>query len=672
MFRSLLRCRLCWRITFTVFALIFLIESVLLIPSAERFMRVERQRLADHAQIMIDPLLMRASARRAIPDFGPVIGHYGLRAVAIYGPQGELLFQSGSSPLRHVAAPSWTMARPVETSGDTELLASWRTDFLGGASVLTRMDTSGLRSELIAHLLRIAGLVAIIVLVVTVGTMSVLDMWVLRPLLALRASSIKAATDPEAASAGTRDMSAHGELQELISAHNTMLRELALGRQRDREMAEERARFLTRHDTATGLPNRTALLEFLDRRHEAANGATLLLLNVMRFRFFNATYGTEAGDRLLAELARRLCAVAAPADFVARLGNDRFALARGERLTPTDAAMLAERTLAASATPLEVAPDTVVAPDVRIGIAKDSTLTPHELITQAELALARTYDNGGGKYEFFSAVLAEQARERQALVRDLELAIERAELYIVLQPKVLLSPAKPGALAGAEVLLRWKHPSRGHVSPALFVPLAEAAGLISTIGDLVLRKSCMLIHDWLERYGASPRLAINLSAQQFAQPDLPERLERTLTDYAIPRGFLEVEITETSAMADVGRTAKVLLRLRELGLRVSIDDFGTGYSSLAYLRRFAVDAIKIDKSFVDDIGTDPHAETICDAILRLGQALDTKVIAEGVEREEQAAFLRRRRCDEAQGYLFGKPVPAPEFETLWLAEQVAA
>lgn len=312
-FEPLFRCRLCWRITCTVFALIFVIESVLLIPSAQRFMRTERQRLADHAQIMIDPLLMRASAERAAPALEPVIGHYGIRAVAIYNPQGELLFHAGDTPAPSAASATTSMALPVEVpdAGDG-VVAAWRSTFLGGVSVLTKMDTSALRPELIAHLLRIAGLVAIIVLVVTVGTMLILDVWVLRPLLALRASSLKAGADPQAAADLAAGMSGHGELGELIAAHGTMLRELALGRQRDRQMAEERARFLTHHDAATGLPNRAAVLEFLQRHQDAGGGAALLLLNVLRFRLFNATYGSDAGDRFLAELARRLRAVAEP------------------------------------------------------------------------------------------------------------------------------------------------------------------------------------------------------------------------------------------------------------------------------------------------------------------------------------------------------------------------
>jgi EAL domain-containing protein (putative c-di-GMP-specific phosphodiesterase class I) len=188
----------------------------------------------------------------------------------------------------------------------------------------------------------------------------------------------------------------------------------------------------------------------------------------------------------------------------------------------------------------------------------------------------------------------------------------------------------------------------------------------------VLRQACAQVRAWNARYGWSPRLAVNLSARQFALPDLETRLDRALGEAGIAASLLEVEVTETAAMRDVEKTAKTLAQLRALGVKVSIDDFGTGYSSLNYLRRFAVDAIKIDKSFVDDIGADRNAEAICDAILRLGQSLGTRVVAEGVETEHQVAFLRQRRCDEVQGYFFGKPVPAAEFESVWLTARAAA
>ena len=205
------------------------------------------------------------------------------------------------------------------------------------------------------------------------------------------------------------------------------------------------------------------------------------------------------------------------------------------------------------------------------------------------------------------------------------------------------------------------------ISPAEFIPLAETSGLIVALGEQVMDAACALMRRWLDRHGWSPKLAVNLSARQFALPDLEQRLARALAAARLTPDMLEIEITESAAMRNVEQTASVLANLRTLGVKVSIDDFGTGYSSLAYLRRFAVDAIKIDKSFVDDIGADPNAQAVCDAILRLGQALGCKVIAEGVETEVQVGYLRRQGCDEIQGYYFSAPVTATQFEARWLA-----
>ena len=227
-------------------------------------------------------------------------------------------------------------------------------------------------------------------------------------------------------------------------------------------------------------------------------------------------------------------------------------------------------------------------------------------------------------------------------------------------------------IAGAEVLLRWKHATRGMVPPDVFIALAESTGLMKPIGELVLRAAGQALRGMLDRHGWAPPLAVNLAAQQFADPELVQQVSQVLLAANIPAQLLELEITETAAMKDAARTTATLAALRAVGVRVAIDDFGTGYSSLSYLCRFAVDAIKIDKSFVDDIGVDANAEAICDAILRLGKSLNTKIVAEGVENAGQLEFMRARRCDEVQGYFFSKPLPLDVFERDWVSVRAVA
>lgn len=680
--RELLGCRLCWRVTLAVFLLILAVESAILVPSAQRFERTELDRLADHAMIAIEPALLvggALSAGRTPPEVAALVGQYRLAGLALFGRDGAALIRVGEHDglnfSDRVAGLAGMMAGRVDRSGDGRRMdVAWRSSRAGEPLVLARLDSSHIREALAWYLLRIGGLVALIVLVVTVGTMLVLHFSVLRPLLALRRSALAAGADPGRAGRYVLNSRRRDEMGDVLRAHDAMLASIAESKRRDRAIAEERARYLSHHEALTGLPNRAALMEFLEKLRGLDNderSVSLFLVNLRQFGAFNAAAGTRRGDDLLRRLAAALRRSAPSGDFVAHLGADRFAVARTGGGAESDA-MYAEQLLRAA----KLACAAIDASSMRvcIGIACSPVceLDAPGLLGQAEFALSRSRAEGSGEYQFFSAGLAEEAKERQLLTRDLEQAIQAGELFPVYQPKLSLADNGAAAIAGAETLLRWTSPVHGAVSPARFIPLAETTGLIVPIGDFVLDAACAQMRTWLDRHGRSPRLAVNLSAQQFSLPDLQQRIQRALSAHRLAPGMLEVEITETAAMRDVAATAETLAALRRLGVHVSIDDFGSGYSSLIYLHRFAVDAIKIDRSFVESIGADHHGEAICDAVLRLGQALGTRVIAEGVETEAQLEFLRRRRCDEAQGYLVGRPVTAAEFEQAWIAARAAA
>ena len=681
--RELLGCRLCWRVTMAVFALILVVESAILIPSAQRFERNELERLANQAVIAIEPVLLVGGALRGgnapAEEMAALVGQYRLAGLALFGRDGSPLMRVGEHEglayAQSVAKLAGMMAERVSSSADGKRTdVAWRSARAGEPLVLARLDSGHVRGALISYLLRIGGLVAIIVLVVTAGTMLVLHFSVLRPLLALRRSALAAGADPARSVRHVIGSRRRDEMGDVLRAHDEMLRNVADSKSRDQAMAQERARYVSHHDALTGLPNRAALIEYLDRSRDADEGesaTSLFLFNLLQFREFNAREGSRRGDEILRRLAVKLKRTAKSGDFVAHLGADRFAIARVHPDADGDA-VYAERVLVAAK--LACASGGAESIRVRVGIAcaKSRDLDATDLLGQAEFALSRTRAEDSGEYQFFSSGLAEEASERQRLARDLERAIGAGELFAVYQPKLALSSGGGPKVMAAETLLRWTSATRGAVSPGRFIPLAEANGLIIPIGDFVLRAACAQMRDWLDRHGWSPRLAVNLSAQQFSLPDLKDRLARVLAEHRLSPDMLEVEITETAAMRDVASTAETLAALRRLGVHVSIDDFGSGYSSLLYLHKFAVDAIKIDRSFVESIGVDHHGEAICDAVLRLGQALGTRVIAEGVETEAQLEFLRRRRCDEAQGYLIGKPVPAMEFERAWVAERAAA
>ncbi len=678
-FNELFACRLCWRVTLAVFALILAIESVILIPSAQRFEQNALAQLADAAMVAVESALAidEAAGRNPSRDLELLIGRHELVAVALYEKDGSIIAAAGpeAGELHYPGAAAGAGTRQRTRDG-ARFDVTWRSASGANPLVVTRLSSAHVRDALIAYTLRIAGLVALIVLVVTAGTMFVLHVLVLRPVLALRDSSTRAGALPDQADSFIVRTRRSDEIGELFAAFNAMLLQVAESKRRDRELSEERASFLTRHDALTGLPNRTSLIEHLEhlssgeKRHQPI---ALHLVNIVQFKEVNSSIGVPRGDEMLKTLAVRLQRCAESGDYVAHLGADRFAVVQVGAQGANEAAAYAERLVHTAGEPYDQL-DQKVEVSVRIGIAQTDAPVrePQALLGQAELALSRSSDSEGYRYQFYSPELAQEARNRHALKRDLEQALARGELYLAFQPKVRIDAEGARTLTGAEVLLRWTHPIRGAISPAQFIPIAEETGLIVPIGDFVLQATCRRAAEWLARYGWSPRLAVNLSARQFALPDLERRLERALTESRVPAELLEVEVTETAAMHNVESTARTLAALRSLGVRVSIDDFGTGYSSLNYLRRFAVDAIKIDKSFVDDIGADRSAEAVCDAILRLGQSLGTKVIAEGVENESQLAFLRRRRCDEAQGYLFGKPLAATEFERSWLVARAAA
>ncbi len=681
--RNLFQCRLCWRVTFAVFALIMAIEGVILVPSAARFKQVELERLAHEAQIMIEPILVGLG--EALDDSAALKQRVGYRAqdhyidaVAVYRPKGVLLSSMGDAPTPNlpagVAMPGHMVQIVPDSTDESRIKVAWSSGAPGLPVVVARIDARGVSNKLVAYLFRIGGLIILIVLVVTAGTMLVVYRWVLQPLPQLRASALAAGAEPDRAESFAVAQRRPDELGELIVAHNAMLERVAASKQRDREVAEERTRFLTRHDALTGLPNRAALIEFVDglARQPAASErcVALLLVELQQLSVLSAAFGESGFDELLRRIADRLRQTAPLHGFVGCLGAGRFAV------THTDAEFSAPRIANLAETLLRELSDCAGLGSVafRIGIAHAEGETPkgRAMLDEAELALARTTSSEGVRYLFYSRQLTEEAHDRQTLARDLERAIGAGELFPVFQPKVALRPEGGTALAGAEVLLRWKHATRGMVRPDLFVALAESIGLIVPLGDQVLRGAARAARGWLERRGWSPSLAVNLSARQFADPALVDQVKNVLESERIESRFLELEITETAAMKDAALTASVLESLRALGVRVSIDDFGTGYSSLSYLRRFAVDAIKIDKSLVDDIGADPNAEAVCDAILRMGKSLGTKIVAEGVENVRQLEFLRLRRCDEVQGYLFSKPLALEEFERSWVALRKAS
>jgi diguanylate cyclase (GGDEF)-like protein/PAS domain S-box-containing protein len=429
---------------------------------------------------------------------------------------------------------------------------------------------------------------------------------------------------------------------------------------------EAELEFQAKHDALTGLANRTLLTERLDQaiRHAQRLSTPLwmVFIDLDRFKFVNDTLGHAAGDALLKTLSTRLQAVARQSDTVARVGGDEFVLLLPEMTDHDSGIAILERIMGAVAQPLLIQ-DHEFFLTCSIGVASypQDGLTAETLTKHADIAMYRAKESGGNSFRFYTPAMNERTLDRLQIEADLRHALEREEFAVHYQPQVDMAS---GRIIGMEALLRWHHPVLGMIGPARFISLAEELGLIIPIGAWVLRTACVQTKAWHDAGFENLRVAVNLSARQFTQQALVHSVAEVLRATRLAPHFLELELTESMVMGDVDHAITILRNLKALGLKISIDDFGTGYSSLSYLRRFPIDVLKIDQSFVNDITHDADDAAIVTSIISLAHSLRLSVIAEGVETAEQLAFLRDHGCDQAQGYYFSQPLAVEEFTRL--------
>jgi diguanylate cyclase (GGDEF)-like protein len=419
-------------------------------------------------------------------------------------------------------------------------------------------------------------------------------------------------------------------------------------------------------DALTGLPNRVGMEGLLraaaDRAEAQSQRVALLFIGIDGFKSVNESYGHGFGDSVLREIAQRLGTAAreriglpkAAPHTLARVGGDEFVLMLQGEVDRRSLSTAAGQLLELLVQPLTLE-EREITLSASIGVAcfpDDSGVS--KLIAHADAAMQAAKHAGGSTYMFFEARMHDDARERMELLRDLRRAVEDKQLELFYQPKI---DAKSGQITAAEALLRWHHPKRGIVSPAVFIPIAERYGLISALGNWVIEDACRQARVWREK-GLKMRVAINLSAFQMRQDDLVERIQASLKKHGIDPSRFTCEITESVAMEDTQVTQRTFERLGKAGIHLSIDDFGTGYSSLSYLRKLPASELKIDRSFVMDLGTSDDARAIVDAVLKLAHAIGLKVVAEGVETQQQRDILLELGCDEFQGYMFARPMSA--------------
>ena len=429
-----------------------------------------------------------------------------------------------------------------------------------------------------------------------------------------------------------------------------------------RKRMEDRVNHMAFHDELTSLPNRVMLSQRLDqalsRHRRGGSQLAILFLDLDRFKVINDSLGHETGDVLLRQVADRLRAHSREGDTIARMGGDEFVVLIENSGNLSDISGRAQRLVEQLSAPyLLGSNDCHVTVSIGVSVFPADGSDAPALLKAADVAMYRAKDTGRDSYQFYSAAMNVHTVERLELESDLRHALERHEFLLHYQPKVEVAT---GLITGVEALLRWDHPRRGLISPMDFIPLAEETGLIASIGEWVLATACARTKEWQDHGFARLDVAVNLSARQFADPMLLPKLTSIIRRSGLNPSSLELEITESLVMSHGGSAVAVLQQLKSLGVRIAIDDFGTGYSSLAYLKRFPIDTLKVDRSFIRDIPADSGDKQITRAIIAMAHSLRLRVVAEGVETADQLKFLRKERCDTVQGYYLHRPLPEAE------------
>jgi diguanylate cyclase (GGDEF)-like protein len=420
------------------------------------------------------------------------------------------------------------------------------------------------------------------------------------------------------------------------------------------------------HDVVTNLPNRLLLNDRITQSISLARRQkkhlAVVFLDLDRFKCINDSLGHAIGDELLQSVSKRLLASVRASDTVSRQGGDEFVILLSEIANPEDAATSAKKILLSLSAPHYIGgQDLHIDGSIGISVYPEDGEDAETIIKSADTAMYHAKESGRNNFQFFKADMNVKAVERQSVEGSLRRALERQEFLLHYQPKVNLDT---GEITGVEALIRWQQPDRGLVLPSQFVPIAEDCGLIIQIGHWVLREACRQARAW-QNAGLPPLpIAVNVSAVEFREKGFVQGVRAILSETGLEARYLELELTEGVLMEDAESTASVLQELKRMGVHLAVDDFGTGYSSLSYLRQFPIDVLKIDQSFIHQITADPNVSSIVSAIIHMGKSLNHAVIAEGIETQEQRAYLQTQRCAEGQGFLFSRPLGAAQFAHL--------
>jgi len=590
---------------------------------------------------------------------------------------GRVIFESARQPVGRTISP--TLARSALATDNTTRPLSIRyhgeTVFLLGQTLEPNLDLFVVLPERDLRMISyrvglvVAAITLVTVLIMTLLIMSVMEYQIIRPIHRLRSLACEIGRgnwSVQVAEVSTRD-----EIGELASAFKDMAGNL--------RQSDERVRFLAYHDVLTGLPNRAMFKEFVDRSIAHARRKqqrlAILFLDVDNFKRVNDTLGHHAGDQLLQKVSERLTqvlrgddcvsrgrAAADSAKILARLGGDEFIILLSDIQDPRTAGAVAQRLVDTLAQPLSIAEQAChVSASIGITLYPNDGADTNELIKHADIAMYHAKVKGKNNYQFFEYSMNVETIERLELETRLRNALEQGQLELHYQPQV---NGLTHEVVGLEALLRWRNPELGLILPTEFIAVAETSGLILPIGEWVLREACRQARMWQDAGYPLPVISVNVSSIQFARQDVPALVRQALAESRLDPHCLELEITESAIMSDPKAAVKMLDQIRALGVTIALDDFGTGFSSLSHLRRFPMDTLKIDQSFIKQLDASSRDGEIVAAITAMAHSLGLRVVAEGIEKESHLGMVVERHCDVIQGFLFSRPLPANEIDHL--------
>lgn len=670
-------CRICRSLTITAFVVVLLIETIILIPSYRNYEEDLLRNRESIARQSIDTLLSTSNDTLQLAQLQTLLHTANLLGLRIR--VGQQWMSVGEQVLAPQDASG--LLRGIDRDEREALDIYWKAGILNPHyPVQAKLNLRGVPEELYHFVIRILGLSLLIATGVTVVIMGVVDRMMLSRLMRLRTRITSAGVDTQNPLRYVSPLENRDEFGEVEDALNQMLGHSAnnleklnslnieldslLAERTQRLKATEQELEITNwYDQLTGLANRNFFEESLRRyfqNPESANQeGALVMLGIDDFRAINGLEGHNVGDLVLREIAGRLTSFTRERGLISRLGGDLFAiLIRGEKghFLSQLSGQINDLVKSCQATILTDTNEIVCEMSAGVAIFPADGYDAATLLQHAEIAMHRSKQSEDRAVEYFAQAFGQEVQKRKDLTKDLKNAVANQELHLVYQPQFNTLRH----CVGYEALIRWKHPTRGLVSPVEFIPLAESTGLIHPIGDWILIEAITTLKKWSVE-GFCGRLAVNISAHQMRNVELASYVGSLLEQHQVHPSLLELEITESAVMQDVDRALSILSELKRLGIEIAIDDFGTGYSSLAYLKQFPVSRLKIDRAFVMGLPDNERDKILCQTIIDLSHNMGFKVIAEGVETEQQAKWLVDNNCDELQGFLLGKPNPVPLF-----------